>query len=415
MASVFRVKDREGKYLDAWRFKFKDSAGKWCYGIGWPDKRKTKLHALAVEAEHRAVNKGEKAAPPSWLKERNKPIADVITEYLAWGRAQGGRYGRAWDDQNAELKERSLNWWVNELNLNVLSDIKLGPVEKRIQKMLSDGYAPKSAALQVEALRCLCLWSIKRGYAAENPLAGMAKLDTRPKNPHRPLNDDEFAKLLSIAPPHRKIWYETALGTGFRLNELRSLRVKDFDVFGPSLLLAADFSKDRKEHRQLIERELADVLRDLAAGRDAEEPLLGIPKGPDPAAYIGADFDKAGIKRETAEGKATWHSLRKTYVNALVRSGQDLKTIMTLARHSSAQLSMEVYASADPKRLRKAADAAAQHVKAAVLKAKCCTGVARKVVGAEDIDVNASAESALRVLKGMGDTGLEPVTLSLSS
>ena len=89
MASVHRIRDRKGKQLRAWRFKYRDHSGRWRYGTGWPDKRKTLDHALALEAECRAIRKGEKAVPPSWLRERNRPIADVVAEYLEWGRAQG--------------------------------------------------------------------------------------------------------------------------------------------------------------------------------------------------------------------------------------------------------------------------------------------------------------------------------------
>ena len=65
MASVYRVKDRDGKYLPAWRFKIRNERGAWTYGVGWPDKTKTRQHALTLEAECRAVRMGEKDAPPA--------------------------------------------------------------------------------------------------------------------------------------------------------------------------------------------------------------------------------------------------------------------------------------------------------------------------------------------------------------
>ncbi|MCZ7648247.1 MAG: site-specific integrase [Planctomycetota bacterium] len=143
--------------------------------------------------------------------------------------------------------------------------------------------------------------------------------------------------LLESAPPHRRLWYETALATGFRLNELRCLRVRDLDRFGPSLFLAADFSKDRKDHRQAITRELADQLQTLTEGKGADDRLLGIPFGPDPAAYIVTDYTAGKVNIQAPDGKATWHSLRKVFIDNVVKSGCDLKTIQALARHSTAQ------------------------------------------------------------------------------
>jgi integrase len=414
MASVYQTKDRNGKPHKVWRFRFKDHTGKYIYGTGWPEKKKTLEHARSIEAEHRAVSKGEKAAPPSWLKNRNKPIAEVIDGYLAWGRAQGGRYGRPWDEQNARLKERALSWWCEELGLTVLADVDLPRVEKVLQTLLLTK-TPKTVALKVESLRALCCWAVKRGLLPDNPLRGMAKLDTRPKEPHRELTDQEVAGLLNAAAPERRIWYETGLQTGFRLNELRRLRVKDIDPFTPSLFLAADFSKDRKDHRQHITRELADKLTNLAKGKTPEERLLGIPCGPDPAAYIAADYTQGGVVILTPEGKATWHSLRKVFINSVVRSGADLKTIMEMARHSTATMSMDVYAKPKPDLLRHAAEAAAQRIKGVLEETDCGTGVERGISKNTPAAVSTSQQRDKVGLKMVGDTGLEPVTLSLSS
>jgi hypothetical protein len=84
-------------------------------------------------------------------------------------------------------------------------------------------------------------------------------------------------------------------------------------------------------------------------------------------------------------------SLRKTFVTNVVRSGCDLKTIMSLARHSTAQLSMETYSAADRTLLRQAAQTAEGRVIDAVARAECCTDVARKIAGAERQTLTASA------------------------
>jgi integrase len=299
---------------------------------------------------------------------------------------------------------------VAELGLTVLADIDLAGVEKAAQAFLATGRTPKTVSLRVESLRCLCCWSVKRGLLPDNPLRGMARFDTRPKLPHRSLNDEEVAALLNAAPPHRRLWYEAALQTGFRLNELRSIRVKDLDRFGPTIFLAADYSKDRKDHRQIITRELADALEPLTVGRKADDRLLNIPKGPDPPAYIVADFTTAKISIKTDEGKATWHSLRRVFINNVVKSGADLKTIMEMARHSTATMSMDVYAKAKPDLLRTAAEAAAQHIKDAISASACCAGVAQAVSGMATPHISRASQSTLQEVKGIGDTGLEPVT-----
>ena len=102
----------------------------------------------------------------------------------------------------------------------------------------------------------------------------MSRFDIRPNCPNRALTPDEILKLLAVAPPHRQLRYKTALATGYRLSECGALKVRNLDLFGPSLPLAADFTKNRKDARQPIGRELADKLAAFSAGRAKTESLL---------------------------------------------------------------------------------------------------------------------------------------------
>jgi integrase len=408
MASVFK---RPGR--DVWEFKYKDAAGKWRYGVGWPDKKRTKDHAHAVEADCRAVRKGEKEDPRLDLEKRNTPAATVVSEYLTWGQRQGGRHGKPWDEQNAALKRSNLNWWLEGMKLQRLTDIDLVVVETLVQDLLNAGKSPKTAALKVESLRSLCRWAVQRRYLRHNPMDGMGRMDKAPLLPHRALESAEVAALLGKAPEPRRTWYLCALGTGFRLNELRNLKVKNLDPFGPSIFLPAEHSKDRKDHRQPISRDLLAQLQTLATGHEQDAPLLGIPlpgahktNRYDPAGLFAADCRLAGIPMTTDKGKTTWHSLRKAFVTNVVKSGADLKTCMTLARHSTASLTMETYAADDPALVREAALKAEEAVKNAV---RCCTGVAKRVAVAGGDAVSLDGESRLHEVKMVGDTGLEPV------
>jgi len=58
----------------------------------------------------------------------------------------------------------------------------------------------------------------------------------------------------------------------------------------------------------------------------------------------------AGIKYKTAAGYFDFHALRASYLTALVNSGADLKTVQTLARHSTITLTMGRYAKTDKDR-----------------------------------------------------------------
>lgn len=376
MAYAYRRKDRSGKSGPVWWFRFKDDRGRWKSRRGWPDKRKTLEHAVKLEADCRAAAAGEK--PRAWIAAKSRPIAQIVDEYISWGAASGGRYGRPWPSKSRLQKMRWLAWWTEELGLRVLGDIGRAEVEQAAGRMRTRGLAPKSIKSTVSCLQAFCNWAVRREYMERTPLASMP-MDVRAKAPHRALTDEELTKLLAVAPPERRLWYEVALQTGYRVDELRHLTVKSLDVFGPSLFLSGDFTKNRKDARQPINRELADKLVDLAAGQPPEASLLNIPTSKAWKLFKG-DIRRATIEEEIAgKGKATWHSLRKCLVSRLVASGVDLKTVMELARHSAAQLTLEVYADAAAPTVRAAAAGAAEYFGKLRDGAPCDANVTRSV------------------------------------
>jgi integrase len=65
------------------------------------------------------------------------------------------------------------------------------------------------------------------------------------------------------------------------------------------------------------------------------------------------DLERAGVPRMIEGlGKVDFHALRVTYVSPLDLNGASAKTAMELARHSTVQLTMRVYARASQERLR---------------------------------------------------------------
>jgi hypothetical protein len=60
------------------------------------------------------------------------------------------------------------------------------------------------------------------------------------------------------------------------------------------------------------------------------------------------DLDKADILYENSDGVVDFHSLRVFYVTQLCKSIQNPKIIQTLARHSTMELTMRIYAKVNP-------------------------------------------------------------------
>ncbi|MFO8056209.1 MAG: hypothetical protein R6V10_02805, partial [bacterium] len=95
---------------------------------------------------------------------------------------------------------------------------------------------------------------------------------------------------------------------------------------------------------------LWERLRAEAADKAPDAPLLKDLKRHE-SFYLAKDLKAADIKKWTPEGKVDFHALRTAYVSMLFESGADLKTCQTLARHSSPNLTANVYGRARQDRL----------------------------------------------------------------
>jgi integrase len=72
------------------------------------------------------------------------------------------------------------------------------------------------------------------------------------------------------------------------------------------------------------------------------EPLLYVPTHP--GREMEKDLKDAGIEKTTAEGKVDFHAYRTAYTTFVVESGANVKEAQTLLRHSSPDITMNVYA-----------------------------------------------------------------------
>jgi hypothetical protein len=154
------------------------------------------------------------------------------------------------------------------------------------------------------------------------------------------------------------------------------LTVAHLDVARSGLILDARWTKNRKDGFQplpmsLAERlhafsmtgEAAELYRKHYARKDAkpdwpENPLLYVPSHT--ARELDDDLAKAGIKKHGPGGKLDFHAGRTAYVNLVLQSGVTVKEAQTLARHSTTDLTMNVYGRTREERLVQAVEKIAE-------------------------------------------------------
>ena len=419
MAGV-RKKPSRGGNFQGW---YVDASGRRKFFTGTQSRNETVHMAQRFEDEHRQVRLGYRPARTSADRHKDREFSEVVEEYLSWGRAQGGRGGRQWSSTHARNRRTHLHWWHERLGLQRLADVDsiLPRVEKELQGLQKLGRTGKTIANYAEALTALCDWCVQRGYLHEDVLKGLAPFDTTPQTQRRAILSEEIARLLSSCAPHRRVLYETAFLSGLRANELRNVTLNHLDGARCGLHLDAEWTKNRKPGFQPLPSSLVERLREFAEsgepsrlyskfyGRaDAESPapanpLLYVPSHP--ARDLDVDLQKAGIQKQAPGGKIDFHACRLAYINFVIEAGVSIKEAQSLARHSTPDLTLNVYGRTREDRLSEAVERVASMLQP---ERKRAIYVQRQAVGAEAESATPIDNRELRFPKLVEAAGVEP-------
>jgi integrase len=372
MAGIRSKPLRNGKY-QAWFISYDE---KQKFFTGTRKKVETLQIAQRLEDDHKQIKLGYRPIPKSNLKHRNKPFEETTKEYLEWGNMQGGRGGRPWGKVHARKKQSDLKLWQETLGLKTLAELDgiLPRFEGVLRKLKEQGRAGRTLKNISDALTTFCSWCVTRGYLLENPLAKVSKLDTTPKSIRRALTPEEVLKLLNVAPAHRRLLYEVAFFSGLRVAELQALTREHLDLERGRLRLDAEWTKNRKSGFQPLPAYLLKRLETFADSgivpklyqqfyRNFTPPngaLLYVPSHP--ARELDKDLAIAKIPKTTKEGKVDFHACRTAFITLADSVGASMKELQTLARHSTPELTANVYAKTRNERLAELTERIAESV-----------------------------------------------------
>jgi Phage integrase family len=95
---------------------------------------------------------------------------------------------------------------------------------------------------------------------------------------------------------------------------------------------------------------------DEARSSTFAEPVFAMHGSSNTAKMLKPDLKAAGIEYRTSDGVADFHALRHTFITTLAMSGERIKVVQELARHSKAELTLGVYTHAGLHDLQGAVD-----------------------------------------------------------
>ena len=348
---------------------FKNGAGPdawWC-GQWWsfdgrrrklrlsPSRREAQKLLDRIIAKHDAIKNG--ILPPPKKSDHEWSFQELFEEHVEYGKASGGRGGRPWSREYRRKKVQRLKWWRDRLDLVLVSDLvgRLADVEAALRELSASGSAGKTTKNYAEALQSFVRYCVTREYLESDPLSELGPIDTTPVTTRRAMTPEEIRRLLAAAPEKRRLTYEVAFCTGLRAGELRALTVGHLDTERAGLRLDAKWTKNRKPGFQPLPTPLVERLAERAGGKEGTEPLLYL--GSNTSRDVNADLKRAGIPKEVAgEGKLDFHASRVAYTNLVLDSGASVREAQELLRHSTPQLTMNVYGRARSDRLYEVAE-----------------------------------------------------------
>lgn len=251
-----------------------------------------------------------------------------------------------------------------------------------LARLLSEeDLAPQTRNDYLSAVKQFVRWAVESEppRLARSPLLGLRRISIESDIRHarRVPTDAEIAALLAylhgpkakrrrgMTGPQRSLGYRLLMATGFRAGELRSLGRPSFDLDGATVTVGAAYSKRRRQDVQHLPAWLVTELREwFGEGGEATQDIKGGVGGcwPFPARCPGrvlkADLAAAGVAYvlpgpDGAPLYLDMHALRHWYVSFVANQpGVSPKTLQALARHSSAALSLKVYAHAQAAELQ---------------------------------------------------------------
>lgn len=341
---LFRIRRRENgqatdDFLPEWRYQYTDRDGKRRTATGTASYRDTKIIARNVQERERMVREG---AVPAATHSPVVPVRQVASEYLKWGAHKGGKGGRPWSPEHHRVTALRLDFWLKNLEVNTTADLEQKSSLAKAERVLDEyeaGHSKTTLNALIQTLKGFVSWAEQRGYLNGNPFRHLTRYHNEPVRQRRALTQSELSALLNECRSKYRLMYELATYTGFRVAELRALRMRNFD--GKSLYLSGDHTKNRREARQPLPDFLAWKLKEYVKDKKPESPLLKIPSKP--AECLRGDLKRAGIEFETEEGRVDFHSLRVTYVTMLANSGATVGEMQALARHRSPSLTLNTY------------------------------------------------------------------------
>ncbi len=248
-----------------------------------------------------------------------------------------------------------------------LTNISASDLNRWLTERRTAGRAAATINHHLRAAKAFCGWLVNERRISENPLVNISLLNAQADRrvERHPYSVEELGMLLAAADAggvvhgmtgsDRALLYRTAVETGFRWSECRSLTRASFNFESEpaTVTIRAEDAKNGKEETLPLRPELAaDLKARMAMFLPAAKAFPGMWAGKG-ADMIRLDLEAAGILSRDVNGDLItldeyglsydFHGLRHTFATLGAKAGIPLAVMQKLMRHSDPKLTAGIY------------------------------------------------------------------------
>lgn len=205
------------------------------------------------------------------------------------------------------------------------------------------------------ALKQFGRWMVLNARVSYSPFEQAARVKVTDDEKKRSLSVEVFEKLLQatldgstykkMSGFERYVLYWLAFETGYRIGELRPVKVCNIDLVNdpPTVTVKAGYSKNKNWSRLSISADLAVQLAEVVKGKLPTTLAFKIPeKG---AEMMRHDLLAAKIPYKDDDDEIfSFHALRVQCTSMLIKSNCNIKAAQGRTRHSTSKLLLDTYA-----------------------------------------------------------------------
>jgi integrase len=217
-----------------------------------------------------------------------------------------------------------------------LTDISPLNIERYKRQQQGAGVSGVTINRELAFLKNLFSKAVEWGKVAENPVKKV-RLYREDNARTRFLREEEEVSLLANCGPQLKPLVVTALHTGFRASELRSLIWQDVDFRRQTVTVRAGYAKNGEARSVPMNQVLTATLKAVNLQKIEGDRVFSNRQGTAYRSFRTA-FERAVRKAGIKDFK--FHDLRHTFASRLVMAGVDLPTVKELLGHKDIKMTL---------------------------------------------------------------------------